>query len=156
MSGQRWTAVVREEVTEHVLRLRGHSAAADRFWAKVDLGFDADDCHVWTGALSSEGYGNFKLPMLGERQRVVRAHRIAWLWAKGEAPPEDRPFLDHVSCIGRFCVNVRHLEPVDNDENMRRMLAGPMLGAGPQRSLRDAELARRDAIRAASPWGGVF
>lgn len=108
---------------------------------------------MWTGALSSEGYGCFALPREGQRKRVVRAHRIAWLWTRGEIPA-DRPFLDHsLDCIGRFCLNVAHLDPVDNDENMRRMLLGPMLGSGPQRARRDAELLARAARRAGGEWG---
>lgn len=155
MSGQRWTAVVRDEVTEHVLRLASDAALALRFAAKVDRGFAPDDCHVWTGALSSEGYGVFALPREGGVKRVVRAHRVAWLWAHGAAPPAEAPFLDHsLGCVGRFCINIDHLEPVDNDENMRRMMLGPMLGSAPQRALRQAEMDRRAEWRAVV--GGEF
>jgi len=152
-AAQRWTAVVKPEVTQRVLALRDREDVVARFWSYVDLGFEGTDCHVWTGALSDEGYGTFALPRDRQRKRVVRAHRIAWLWKHGEIP-EDRPFLDHsLECVGRFCVNVQHLDPVDNDENMRRMLLGPMIGNGPQRVRREVELLAREARRAAGEIG---
>lgn len=156
MTLQRWSPVVSDAVTEHVLALRDDESVRSRFESKIDYGFAADDCHVWVGGLSSEGYGGFALPRAGARfSRVVRAHRVAWLWLNGE-PPRESPFLDHaLTCVGRFCVNPRHLDPVDNDENMRRMLLGPMLGKGPQRALRHAALAAR-AVRRAAGEDGVF
>lgn len=150
---QRWAPVASDLVTAHVLACRADVELHARFFAKVDLGFGPDDCHVWTGGLSSEGYGVFSLPRARDTiRRVVRSHRIAWLWARGEIPAAT-PFLDHPpSCVGRFCINPAHLEPVDHEENMRRMTG---TGRAAQRSLRHAELVARAARRAAGE-DGVF
>lgn len=138
---QRWTATPSPAVTKLILDHRDNEATLRRFFEKVDYGFEATDCHLWTGALSDEGYGDFRLP-----GRTVRAHRCAWLWAYGSIPATT-PFLDHSEvCIGRFCLNLTHLEPVDNAENQRRRTN---TGAAAQRFLRQAELALRDERRAA-------
>jgi hypothetical protein len=136
---QRWIATPSTMVTKLILDHRHNDATLRRFYEKVDLGFEPTDCWVWIGALSDEGYGDFRLP-----GRTVRAHRASFLWRFGEIP-EETPFLDHVDCIGRFCVNPLHLEPVDNTENTRR---GRGIGAAQQRILRSAELALRDERRA--------
>lgn len=141
MSDQRWSAVVSDLVTEHILAYRHDELVLRRFYEKVDYGFSKDDCHIWTGALSSEGYGDFRLP-----GKTVRAHRAQYIWSHGEAPPQDAPFLDHSTiCVGRFCLNLLHLEPVDNAENTRR---GRGIGKTAQRSFRQVELALRDERRA--------
>jgi hypothetical protein len=146
MRNPRWSAVVSDEVTAHVLAHRHDEAVLRRFFAKVDYGFEPDDCDIWTGALSDEGYGDFRLA-----GRTIRAHRVVWLWAAGTAPPPETPYLDHSArCIGRFCVNRLHLEPVDNAENQRRRTNR---GANGQRFLRSAELAWRDERRAAGEEG---
>lgn len=112
-----------------------------RFFAKVDKGLLDTDCHIWVAALSDEGYGNFTV-----KRHTVRAHRVAYIMAYG-APPLDRPFLDHIDCLGRFCVNPNHLEPVDNEENTRR---GRGVGAWRQRELRETALKERALLRAES------
>lgn len=154
MGNPRWSALVSDVVTAHVLAYRHDEEVLRRFWAKVDLGFEGGDCWIWIGALSDEGYGDFWLgPHEGRRGRTVRAHRVAWIWAYGEAPPPATPFLDHaVGCLGRFCINRFHLEPVDEAENQRRRTNR---GAAQQRFLRSAELALRDERRTAGE-DGVF
>lgn len=146
MGNPRWSAVVSDEVTAHVLGYRHDELVLRRFWEKVDLGFDPAECWIWTGALSDEGYGDFRLG-----GRTIRAHRAAWIWAYGEAPPPATPFLDHaVSCLGRFCINRHHLEPVDEAENQRRRTNR---GAAQQRFLRSTALALRDERRTAGEEG---
>lgn len=125
-------------VTKAILDHQGDPAFERRFFDKVDLGFDVDDCHIWMGALSDEGYGNFSV-----KRHTVRAHRVAYILRFGE-PPKHAPFLDHVNCLGRFCVNTDHLEPVSNEENTRR---GTGAGKFHQRVLRSEELLRRAALR---------
>lgn len=139
-TGQRWVATPSSEVTELVLSHRHNEETLRRFFEKVDYGFDADDCHIWTAALSDQGYGDYAIT-----RRTVRAHRVRWMWAYGELP-EETPFLDHAQrCIGRFCVNLTHLEPVDNAENQRRR---QNVGYSIQRELRRVELVLRDERRA--------
>lgn len=144
MSSPRWFPVVSDEVTRLVLSFRHDEAVLRRYFEKIDYGFEPDDCWIWLGALSDEGYGDFYLA-----GRTVRAHRVGYIWRNG-APSEDAPFLDHVNCIGRFCVSPTHLEPVDNAENQRRRRNH---GAIRQRFLRSAELALRDERRAQGEEG---
>lgn len=139
---QRWRAVASERITTAILELRDDADFRARFTAKIDTRNAGDDeCDVWTGAMSSEGYGVVRLPQ--SRSFVVRAHRVAYMLAFGAVPLE-RPILDHVypTCRYRFCVNEFHLEPVTqrvNDE--RRHGTGRFV----QRALRVDALASRDA-----------
>lgn len=139
MTGQRWVPVVSQVVTAAVLQHRDDPAFTRRFTDKIDVGFDLDDCHIWTGALSDEGYGTFRV-----LRHNVRAHRVAWLLRFGDNIGD--LFLDHVTelCQGRFCVNTDHLEPVTNQENLRRKTGSGKLN---QRALRSALLIDRRQIR---------
>lgn len=67
-------------------------------------------CDLWTGKVSSEGYG--LLP--GGK---VYAHRDAWERANGPIP--DGMTLDHL-CRTGLCRNVEHLEVVTRGENVLR------------------------------------
>lgn len=58
---------------------------ANRFWAKVDK---TDECWLWTGTLTSHGYGQFKV-----NNRRLRAHRVAYGLTIGPIP--DGAILDH-------------------------------------------------------------
>lgn len=78
----------------------------DRFWAKVDR---TGDCWLWTGALSSKGYGRFRV----SRSFVAWAHRFAYESALGEPVPEGMT-LDH-TCGTKSCVR----EHEYTDENTR-------------------------------------
>ncbi|MBY0397558.1 MAG: hypothetical protein K2X91_13975 [Thermoleophilia bacterium] len=149
MGNPRWSAVVSEEVTAFALTFRHDERTLRRFWEKVDLGFEPTDCWIWTAALSDEGYGDFWLG--GRGGRTIRAHRLAWIWRHGDAPPPATPFLDHaVTCLGRFCISPLHLEPVDEAENQRRRTN---VGAATQRFLRSTALALRDERRTAGEEG---
>jgi HNH endonuclease len=99
----------------------------ERFWEKVDKG-DPRECWAWTAGLSA-GYGQF-IEMRDGRGHPSAAHRVAWELLIGPIP--DGLDLDHLchtrdtSCPGgddcphRRCVNPAHLEPVSNEENIRR------------------------------------
>lgn len=139
---QRWTATVSDAVQEAILALRGDETFLARFRSKVDTRSAGDDeCDIWTGAMSSEGYGVIRLG--GRGSHVVRAHRVAFILARGRVPA-DRPILDHVYpvCRYRFCVNEWHLEPVTQRENDARRHG---TGRSPQRVMRFEALAARDA-----------
>ena len=134
---QRWIAAPSRAVTLAVLDLRFDQAFIDRFESKIDRRNTGDnDCDVWTGALSSEGYGNFTVG-----KHTVRAHRVAFMLAFGEIP--DELFLDHLhpQCLYRFCVNEWHLEPVTSGENTRR---GVGIGSSNQRAMRYSAINERD------------
>jgi hypothetical protein len=89
----------------------------DRFWPKVAVGNDPDDCWIWLASTNPEGYGVF---WTGKRQ--IGAHRFAYEWLVGRIP--EGLELDHL-CRLTLCVNPRHLDPVTSQINVHRS-DGPM------------------------------
>jgi transposase len=89
-------------------RWGGHTALG-RFMSKIDHS-RADGCWVWTGGISSTGYGSF-----GVQGRRYLAHRAMFALWYGSTAEE----LDHI-CRVRRCVNPEHLEPVSHWENNAR------------------------------------
>ena len=73
------------------------------------------DCWLWTGGLTSEGYGKFWL-----NRRTIGAHRVGYALAHGQLP-EPHLHLDHL-CRVRNCVRPEHLEAVTIAENLKRSL----------------------------------
>lgn len=69
-------------------------------------------CWLWGGRLTSDGYGRFFVA-----KKLRGAHRVAYQLYVGPIP--DGLVIDH-KCRNRCCVNPDHLEPVTNEENMRR------------------------------------
>lgn len=94
-----------------------------RFWSKVDkdgpVPIDRPDlgpCWLWTAATNGHGYGIFHLD-----GRLVKPHRFAYELLAGPIPAGLQ--LDHL-CRVRLCLNTAHLEPVTNQENIRRGESG--------------------------------
>ncbi len=81
-----------------------------RFWAKVQRGGE-DECWLWTGATSSDGYGRFA----AVGRRLYGAHRIGFLLFAGSIP--EGAVIDHL-CRNRRCVNPLHLRAVDRATNV--------------------------------------
>lgn len=71
-------------------------------------------CWLWTGATNGFGYGR-----LFSNGRNRYAHRVSFEIAHG--PIADDMQLDHL-CRNTFCINPDHLEPVTNQENVKRGL----------------------------------
>lgn len=82
----------------------------DRFWSKVTQ--TGDDCWTWTGALNTNGYGQWGI---GGVSKSV--HRLAYEAFVGPIP--DGLVLDHL-CRNRACCNPAHLEPVTQAVNAAR------------------------------------
>lgn len=86
----------------------------DRFWSKVDK---TDSCWLWKAALSSTGYGVFRV---SDPDRLLYAHRFSYQLAKGDIPSGF--CLDHLCRVPR-CVNPEHLEAVTPQVNTSRGLS---------------------------------
>ena len=74
------------------------------------------DCIVWTGAISSRGYGQITVS-----GRNTLAHRYAWERINGAIP--GGMVIDH-KCWNRACVNVEHLRLATQAQNNQN-LSGP-------------------------------
>jgi hypothetical protein len=96
------------------------SPALDRLDAKISPEPNTG-CWLWTGCLTSKGYGHF-----GLNRRAILAHRAAYELLVGPIPSGLE--LDHL-CRVRSCVNPAHLEPVTHAENVRRGAAHGTYGS---------------------------
>jgi len=82
----------------------------DRIKSKV---VESDDgCLIWTGCVTTNGYGQVWFD-----GKPRRPHRVAYELARGTIP--DGLTIDHL-CRNKLCVNVAHLEAVTNAVNSRR------------------------------------
>jgi hypothetical protein len=88
----------------------------ERFWVKVDRKAP-DQCWLWLGGHSNEGYGQFSQSHGFEKRRTLLAHRVSYDLLVGSVPTGLH--LDHL-CRTRGCVNPAHLEPVTCRENLLR------------------------------------
>jgi hypothetical protein len=68
-------------------------------------------CWEWLGGKHPNGYG-----LVYGRKKTYRAHRISYLWFKGDILADG---LDHL-CRNRPCINPDHLEPVSVRVNVLR------------------------------------
>lgn len=89
----------------------------ERLYARLILCPDEGcACLLWTGSVSSQGYGRIKVD--GKARKV---HRVAWELDRGLIP--EGLDLDHVKargCRHKNCALLAHLEPVTRRENLLR------------------------------------
>lgn len=88
----------------------GDDRLPQRFWAKVRIA--ASGCWEWTAQTGHHGYARYTVD-----GRSQAAHRVAYSTLVGSIP--GGLVIDHL-CRVRHCVNPAHLEPVTNEENLRR------------------------------------
>lgn len=85
-----------------------------RFWSKVNIKDNKEDCWDWTAHVDIYGYGKFEL-----YYKSIRSHRMAYTLTKGQ--------ISEVLEIGHLCNNPRccnpnHLELGDHYKNMQYMV----------------------------------
>lgn len=74
-------------------------------------------CWLWAGAIDESGYGFMRDERTPGISKSSKAHRLFYERYVGPIP--DGLVLDHL-CRTPSCVNPDHLEPVTNEENIRR------------------------------------
>lgn len=78
-------------------------------------GISREDCWLYAQAINEHGYGE-----IYGRGKKHRAHRVMYENFVGEIP--EGLVIDHL-CMVTWCINPAHLEPVTNEENIRRYVA---------------------------------
>lgn len=95
---------------------RKNRSLADRFWEKT-IPVPECGCLLWTGAISSTGYGGFTV----ETKLVKSAHSVAYELTYGLYDRDKYQVLHR--CDVRLCVNPTHLflgSQQDNVDDMKR------------------------------------
>ena len=82
-----------------------------RFWEKVDIKDNKEECWNWTAGTILGEYGQFRV-----YEENTYTHRIAYMLTKGKIP--DELHILHI-CNNRKCCNPYHLEVGDNYQNMQ-------------------------------------
>lgn len=95
---------------------------ADRFAEKWALHHDSG-CHLWAGAIDTQGYASFRLD-----GRTVRGHVFAYTRTHGPVPRglfvlHHECDIRHPGIVGRRCVNPDHLRTGTVAENAADMVA---------------------------------
>lgn len=91
----------------------------ERHLCKVNRSGGPDACWPWTASVDRKGYGQFGIgPFKGNR--LVRAHRVAYLLAYGVDPA---PFLVCHKCDNPPCCNPAHLFLGTRGDNNRDSVA---------------------------------
>lgn len=89
----------------------GDQRLPPRFWSKVTINPETG-CWEWTASVRRRGYGRY-----GGANNQLPAHRVSYEALIGPIP--DGLQIDHL-CRVTGCVNPAHLEPVTQQENIRR------------------------------------
>jgi hypothetical protein len=82
-----------------------------RFWNKVDIKDNTEECWNWTAYICPDGYCSFRL-----YDKMVLAHRVTYMLIKGEIP--NRLQVLHL-CNNPLCCNPKHLELGNQSKNIQ-------------------------------------
>lgn len=77
-------------------------------------------CHLWSGAASKAGYGNFSWRCDSGHFKTTHAHRISYLLENGTLPSDK--VICH-KCHNKLCVNPAHLYAGTQQDNINDELA---------------------------------
>lgn len=86
----------------------------ERLLAHVTAGPNC--CWIWTGAVSSNGYGNTWLKVGDDSWQYTTPHRLIYRDMVGLIP---LGWDLHHKCENRRCVNPAHLEPMSRPDHQR-------------------------------------
>jgi len=92
---------------------------AERFWSHVEKHDDDNVCWPWLAALSLNGYGLFGVKDKDGQNKILSAHRVAYLLTIGPIDPGKQ--INH-HCDNRRCCNPKHLRPDTQAANAREMV----------------------------------
>lgn len=85
-----------------------------RFWSKVDIKDNKEECWNWTAYIKPEGYGQLHI-----EGGTIYAHRMAYVLTKGTI--SDGLEVQHL-CNNARCCNPNHLEIGDQHKNVEYMV----------------------------------
>ncbi|MFA5037372.1 MAG: HNH endonuclease [Candidatus Izemoplasmatales bacterium] len=108
---------------------------ANRFFSKVDIPDDENNCWNWLASTNKYGYGQFSY-----NGTMCRANRVSYEHFYGDI--EGDQLVRH-TCHNRKCVNPRHLELGDHIDNRQDAIeAGRMPGINKETIKKIKSLAR--------------